>query len=163
MGLIRHLLLACLIIMLVSAEKDYTELVKFLKANIEDQKGPFYHSAFSRLAYISDTYGPRMWGSETLEMVISEMASMASKEGFDNIRLEPVQNFTKWIRGKESLTLFSPRPTPQKLNLIGLGKSISGNVKADAIVFRSFDELEANKDKIKGKIVVYNQPWTNYG
>ena len=81
------MLLACLIVMLVSAEKDYTDLVKFLKANIEDQKGPFYHSAFNRLAYISDTYGPRMWGSETLEMVISEMTSMASKEGFDNIRL----------------------------------------------------------------------------
>lgn len=79
--------LACLIITLVSAEKDYTELVKLLKANIEDQKGPFYHSAYDRLAYISDTYGPRMWGSETLEIVISEMASMASKEGFDNIRL----------------------------------------------------------------------------
>lgn len=91
------------------------------------------------------------------------MAAMASKEGFDNIRLEPVRNFTKWVRGKESLTLYSPRPTPQKLSLIGLGRSISGNVKADAIVFRSFDELEANKDKIKGKIVVYNQPWSDYG
>ena len=95
-------------------------------------------------------------------MVISEIASMASKEGFDNIRLEPVRNFTKWVRGKESLTLYSPRPTPQKLNLIGLGRSISGNVKADVIVFRSFEELEAKKDKIRGKIVVYNQPWTTY-
>jgi carboxypeptidase Q len=88
---------------------------------------------------------------------------MATKEGFDNIRLEPVGSFTKWIRGKESLTMFSPRPTPQKLDVIGLGKSISGNVKADAIVFRSFDELESNKDKIRGKIVVYNQKWTTYG
>jgi carboxypeptidase Q len=88
---------------------------------------------------------------------------MATKEGFDNIRLEPVGSFTKWIRGKESLTMFSPRPTPQKLDLIGLGRSISGNVKADAIVFRSFDELESNKDKIRGKIVVYNQKWTTYG
>jgi hypothetical protein len=32
-------------------------------------------------------------------MVISEMATMAAKEGFDNIRLEPVKNFTKWVRG----------------------------------------------------------------
>lgn len=69
------------------------------------------------------------------------MAGMARDEGFDNIRLEPVKNFTKWVRGKESLTLYSPRPTPQKLELIGLGKSISGKVKADAIVFRNFDEL----------------------
>lgn len=161
--MIRQVLLICLVIMLVSGEKDYTDLVKSLKASIEDKNGIFYHSAFNRLAYISDTYGPRMWGSNALETVISEMAAMAQKEGFDNIRLEPVSNFTKWVRGKETLTLYSPRPTPQKLNVIGLGKSISGNVKADAIVFSSFDELEANKDKIKGKIVVYNQPWTTYG
>lgn len=69
------------------------------------------------------------------------MAKMAIDEGFDSVHLEPVSNFTKWVRGKESLTLYSPRPTPQKLNVIGLGKSISGNVKADAIVFRNFDEL----------------------
>lgn len=88
---------------------------------------------------------------------------MAVKEGFDSVHLEPVGKFTKWIRGKESLTLFSPRPTPQKLDLIGLGKSISGNVKADAIVFSSFDQLESKKDQIRGKIVVYNQKWTTYG
>jgi carboxypeptidase Q len=110
----------------VHAEKDYTELVHFLKSNIENQTGIFYHSAYERLAYISDTYGPRMWGSQVLEMVISEIATMAQKEGFDNVRLEPVRNFTKWVRGKEELTLYSPRPTPQKLDLIGLGRSISG-------------------------------------
>jgi hypothetical protein len=54
------------------------------------------------------------------------MKNMADKEGFENIRLEPVANFTKWVRGKEELTLNSPRPNPQKLSLIGLGKSISG-------------------------------------
>lgn len=41
-----------------------------------------------------------MWGSNTLEMVIEEMRQYAIKEGFENIRLEPVTNFTKWIRGK---------------------------------------------------------------
>lgn len=139
--MIRHLLLLCLLIMLVHTEKDYTDLVKALKAKIEDKTGIFYHSAYNRLAYISDTYGPRMWGSAALESVISEMLVMAASEGFDSAHLEPVSNFTKWVRGKESLTLYSPRPTPQKLNVIGLGKSISGTVKADAIVFRSFDEL----------------------
>ena len=27
---------------------------------------------------------------------------------------------------------------------------------------RSFDELDQMKDKVKGKIVIYNQGWTNY-
>jgi carboxypeptidase Q len=124
--MLAKLLVVVLVIASVHAEKDYTELVHFLKSNIENQTGIFYHSAYERLAYISDTYGPRMWGSQVLEMVISEIATMAQKEGFDNVRLEPVRNFTKWVRGKEELTLYSPRPTPQKLDLIGLGRSISG-------------------------------------
>lgn len=124
--MLAKLLVVVLVIASVHAEKDYTELVHLLKSNIENQTGIFYHSAYERLAYISDTYGPRMWGSQVLEMVISEIATMAQKEGFDNVRLEPVRNFTKWVRGKEELTLYSPRPTPQKLDLIGLGRSISG-------------------------------------
>lgn len=82
---------------LASAEKDYTDFVNNLKRQI--QLSPFKHSAYDRLAYITDTYGPRMWGSMTLEQVIYEMASMAKKEGFENVRLEPVKNFTKWVRG----------------------------------------------------------------
>ena len=62
-------------------------MVKLLKSNIENKTGIFYHSAYERLAYITDTYGPRMWGSQALEMVILEIAAMASKEGFNNVRL----------------------------------------------------------------------------
>lgn len=36
-------------------------------------------------------------------------------------------------------------------------------MKADAIVVSSYDELEQRKDEVKGKIVVYNEPWTTYG
>jgi len=68
-----------LLLIAASAEKDYTDLVKFLKTQIENKTSTFYHSAYNRLAYISDTYGPRLWGSQTLEMVISEIATMASK------------------------------------------------------------------------------------
>ncbi len=62
---------------------------------------------------------------------------MAHKEGFDNVHLEPVANFTKWVRGTESLTLYDPRPVPTKLNLIGLGTSVSGNVRAEVIVVKN--------------------------
>lgn len=36
------------------------------------------------------------------------------------------------------------------------------NVQADVIVLRNWDELEANKSKVNGKIVVFNNPWVNY-
>jgi len=121
-----RLLTCCTLLLALMAEKDYTDVVKLLKTNIQNTTGIFHHSAYQRLAYITDTYGPRMWGSQALEMVISEIATMAAQEGFDSVRLEPVPNFTKWVRGNESLTLYSPRPTPQKLGLIGIGRSVPG-------------------------------------
>ena len=48
-----------------------------LKKAIQDKDGEFYHSAYKNLAYISDTYGPRLWGSQALEDVISKIYSMA--------------------------------------------------------------------------------------
>ena len=35
-------------------------------------------------------------------------------------------------------------------------------VKAEVIVFRNWDEMEQNKDKIEGKIVCFNNPWIDY-
>lgn len=127
----KNLLLLCLLVstlLALPAEKDYTDFVKDLQQKI--QQAPYKHSAYDRLAYITDTYGPRMWGSMALEQCIYEIASMASKIGFDNVRLEPVKNFTKWVRGTESLTLLSPRPKPVNLDIIGLGGSVAGNVTA---------------------------------
>lgn len=47
--------------------------------------------------------------------------------------------------------------------MIGLGWSVSGNVRAEVVVVRNKSELEAMKDKIKGKIVCFNQDWVRYG
>ena len=76
------LIIAALIFLscFVSAEKDYTAFVQYLAQKI--QEPPFKGSAYDRLAYITDTYGPRMWGSMALEQVIHEIAGMASKVGF---------------------------------------------------------------------------------
>lgn len=96
----QHLIVGFLLLLTVfAAEKDYTGFVEKIKESISDPKGIFYHSTYERLAYLSDTYGPRLWGSSTLERVIQEVASMASQEGFDNVHLEAVKNFTRWERG----------------------------------------------------------------
>lgn len=59
-----------------SEEKDYTDFVKYLKEKINQT--PFKGSAYKRLAFITDTYGPRMWGSTVLEQVIQQMMSYAN-------------------------------------------------------------------------------------
>ena len=78
--MIQRAILVCLLLVLISAEKNYTDFVLDLKNKI--QQAPWKYSAYDRLAYITDTYGPRMWGSVTLEQVIYEMAAMATKVGF---------------------------------------------------------------------------------
>ncbi len=77
--------------------------------------------------------------------------------GLDDARLDPIIGIPQWIRGKEKLTLYSPRPFPQLIPLIGLGLTVSGDVKAETIVFRSFDEMNLNSSKVKDKIVIFNQ------
>ena len=141
----KYLLVLGLVLLLtlsVTAEKDYTDFVNSLKQKIKES--PFKHAAYDRLAYITDTYGPRMWGSVALEQVIYEMASMAKKEGFENVQLQPVKNFTKWVRGQESLTMLKPRPFPTSLNVIGLGGSVAGylNCYLDLLRLKSlFSEI----------------------
>jgi carboxypeptidase Q len=121
------------------------------------------HSALKRTAYLVDTFGPRLWGSETLELAIKWVRDELDKEGFENVRLEEVPNVPKWVRGEERLIMLSPRPFPSKIPLVGLGKSVGGNVTAEVIMFRNFEEMENNSEQIKGKIVFLNANWTTYG
>lgn len=96
---ILHLLVIISLLTTVYNEKNYTDAVLKLKAAIKDPQGDFYHKSYQRLANFSDTFGPRMWGSESLELAINDLYQQALKENFDNIRLEPVSNFTSWVRG----------------------------------------------------------------
>ena len=70
-------LLILLLVILTHAEKNYSGFVKDLKDKIEDPSLEFRHRAWNTLAYITDTYGPRMWGSDVLETVIQELADRA--------------------------------------------------------------------------------------
>ena len=132
--------------------------------NLVDNDPSMKHHAYNELAYLSDTFGPRLWGSPSLDRATAHIYDYMVANGFE-VSLEPVRNTPIWKRGKESLHLFSPRPEglPAKLNLIGLGVGVAGNVRAKAIVFSSMKELEdVDVEKVKGKIVVVCEPWENY-
>jgi len=47
--------------------------------------------------------------------------------------------------------------------MIGLGRSISGDVKAEVLVVTSFEDLELKKEQVKGKIVCYSMKYVSYG
>ena len=87
MKVVSILVLSLLIIATSAQAEDYTTIVENFIDNITNKASPFHHAAYNRLALLSDTYGPRLWGSAALEKAIQEVYKMAHQVGFDNIRL----------------------------------------------------------------------------
>ncbi|HEU4432026.1 MAG TPA: M28 family metallopeptidase [Pyrinomonadaceae bacterium] len=119
--------------------------------------------AYTRLAHLTDHIGHRLSGSQALERAIEWALAEMKKDGLDNVRGEKVMA-PHWVRGEESLEMTTPRP--MKLAMLGLGNSVGTppeGITADAVVVRNFAELDALGEKARGKIVVYNAPFTNYG
>jgi carboxypeptidase Q len=120
-------------------------------------------TAYRRLAWLTDRIGNRLSGSDSLQRAIEWAASEMKRDGLDGVHTERVM-VPHWVRGEESLELVSP--VSRRLSMLGLGDSVgtpAGGVTAEAVVVHSFDELEALGEKLRGKIVVYNVPFTNYG
>src|SRR5690242_21292754 len=119
-------------------------------------------AAWNRLAKLTDTFGNRLSGSRSLESAIDWAIAEMKKDGLENVRGEPAM-VTHWVRGEESLALVSPRSAP--LRMLGLGGSIATpkkGITAPVMVVGSFDELTSRASEAKGKIVLFDVPFTSY-
>ena len=117
---------------------------------------------WNRLAELTDTFGPRLSGSDNLERAIAWALAEMKKDGLD-ARTEPV-TVPVWIRGDERLDMI--RPATQPLAMLGLGGSVGtpdAGVEARVLVVKSFDDLKARAAEAKGRIVLFNVPYTTYG
>ncbi len=120
-------------------------------------------NAYNRLGYLSDHIGARLSGSQNLERAIAWAVSEMKKDGLSNVRAEKVM-VPHWVRGDESVEIVSP--VSIKLAMLGLGNSIgtpADGVIGDVVVVRNFEELDALGERVRGKVVVYNAPFTSYG
>ncbi len=118
--------------------------------------------AWRRLATLTDGIGARLSGSPELTRAIDWALAEMKRDGLENVHLEPVM-VPHWVRGRESLAIVEP--APHDVVMLGLGDSVGtpqGGVQAEAIVGRSFDELEAAASRVRGRIVVFNVPYTTY-
>ncbi len=121
------------------------------------------HFAWDRLAELTDTYGHRLSGSESLEAAIKWAVAEMKKDGLENVRLEPVK-VVHWVRGAESAEITAPRRHP--LVMLGLGNSVGTpkeGIEAEVVAVSSFRQLEEHAARAKGRIVFYNVPFTSYG
>jgi carboxypeptidase Q len=120
-------------------------------------------NAHQRLSIMCDTYGPRLSGSKNLEQAIDWIVATMKKDGFDTVYTEPVK-VPHWVRGNESLTLNSPYQ--KNMSVLGLGGTVAtkaSGVSGEVITVKSFDELTKRSKEVKGKIVLFNVPFTKYG
>ena len=118
--------------------------------------------AWRRLAELTDTFGHRLSGSENLERAIAWAAETMKRDGLQNVRTEPVM-VPKWVRGRESAEIVSPPWHP--MAMLGLGGSVAtpaGGLEAEVLTVASFDDVRARAAEARGRIVLFNAPFTTY-
>lgn len=144
-------------------QNNIDDVLKLLNETIS--KNPEYkEKAWNTAAYLSDTFGPRLWGSESLQYFTDEVINMMKNDGFEKYYKQEVPDTPVWKRGEEYLILKDPREVPTKIPMIGLGWSIGGDFEAEVIVVKNFEELKQLDDKITtGKIILFNCIWEKYG
>jgi carboxypeptidase Q len=119
-------------------------------------------AAWDRIAELTDRFGARFSGTENLERSIDWIVERMRADGLENVHTEPVM-VPRWVRGAESAELVSPRRTA--LHMLGLGGSVgtpTGGIEAEVLVVGSFDELERRAADARGKIVLFDVPFTSY-
>ena len=121
--------------------------------------------AWQRLAVLTDTIGNRLSGSPALDRAIDWAVSEMKRDGLEHVHTESVK-VPKWVRGAESAEIVEP--VRHAMVMLGLGDSVGtgatpSGVEAEVVVVHSFEELDAKADRVRGRIVLLNVPFTNYG
>jgi hypothetical protein len=140
------------------AEQYKSVADKLIDAALADNDG------YAKLAYLCDRIGARLSGMPSLDRAIQWSEATMKSDGLSNVRVIPVK-VPKWVRGAESAQMLGPENKP--LHMLGLGMSVGtpkGGITADVVVVEDFDQLnKLGAAGVRGKIVVYNEKWVNYG
>jgi carboxypeptidase Q len=119
--------------------------------------------AWRRLSTLTDTIGPRLSGSAQLDQAIQWALAEMKRDGLENVHPEKVL-VPKWVRGSESAEIV--QPARLQLAMLGLGGSVPTpheGIEAALLIVHSYEELEAHAADARGRIVLFNVPFTTYG
>jgi len=118
--------------------------------------------AWHRLSVLTDSVGHRLSGTPQLDRAIQWAVDEMKRDGLENVHTEPAM-VPRWVRGHESAEIVEP--AHHVMSMLGLGGSVSTppeGAQAEVLVVHSFQELDAAAAQAKGRIVLFNVPFTNY-
>lgn len=146
---------------MLSEIKSYQPTVDRIAKEIVN--GHFSGDTWNSLSIFIDMFGPRMYGSKSLEDSIDYMVCKLQEVGLENVHTENA-TLPRWQRGFESAQLLQPHE--QNLPMLGLGSSVGtprDGIIADVVVVESFDEFdELSENVVRGKIVLFVPKWVSY-
>jgi len=119
--------------------------------------------AWQRLAVLTDTIGNRLSGTPQLDQAIQWAVAEMKKDGLENVHTEKAM-VPRWVRGSESAEIVEP--ARHQIVMLGLGDSVAtppDGVQAEVLIVHSFEELDAKSAAARGRIVLFNVTYTNYG
>lgn len=118
--------------------------------------------AWRRLAEFTDLHGARLSGSDNLARAIAWSAEKMKADGLDNVHTELVM-VPHWIRGRESAEIIDP--PRHEVAMLGLGGTTATppeGIEAEVLPVNGFEDLQARAAEARGRIVLFNVPYTNY-
>jgi carboxypeptidase Q len=118
--------------------------------------------AWRRLATLTDTFGSRPAASENMARAVSWAVDALRADGLENVRTERVM-VPNWIRGSEAVEIVEPgRHAVAALGLGGTVATPAGGVEAEVVAASSFADLRSKAEAVKGRIVLFDVPYTTY-
>src|SRR5271165_487695 len=112
------------------------------------------------LEYLSDEIGPRLTGSPQLKQANDWTAEMFRKYGLSNVHLGPWTIAHSWTRGTASARILLPAEHPLTIASAGWSPSTLGTVRGPVayVEAKTKEDLEKFRGKLKGAIVIYQEP-----
>src|SRR5467141_4246636 len=120
-----------------------------------------HHSqAMDNLEYLSDEIGPRLTGSPQLKQANDWTAAKFREYGLTNVKLEPWTIAHSWTRGTAHARILSPAVHPLTIASAGWSPGTNGVVRGPVVYFdaKKKEEFEKFRGKLKGAIVIYQEP-----
>jgi len=118
--------------------------------------------AYENLRYLTKQIGGRLTGSPAMVKAEKWGLKTMQESGADKAWLQECM-VPHWVRGgkdeAKAVVNGKPAASPKALDVLALGNSMGSGakgIKADVLLVNSFEDLEAKKDQVKGKIVFYN-------